>query len=66
MSRNRDREARSRSPLRGALASSNLKKLLDVYGDAGHTKSENAANSGFSSKASVDDDVIHLGSAKWR
>lgn len=66
MPRYRDRETRSRSPLRGALASSNLKKLLHVYGDASQTKSENAANSGFSSKASVDDDVIHLGSVKWR
>lgn len=61
----RDRD-RSRSPARAAPAASNLKKLLDVYGDASHTKSENATNSGFNSKASVDDDVIHLGSARWR
>lgn len=64
-SRGADRD-RSRSPARAAPASSNLKKLLDVYGDASHTKSENATNSGFNSKASVDDDVIHLGSARWR
>ncbi|XP_024394717.1 pre-mRNA splicing factor SR-like 1 isoform X2 [Physcomitrium patens] len=63
--RGADRD-RSRSPGRAAPASNNLKKLLDVYGDASHTKSENATNSGFNSKASVDDDVIHLGSSRWR
>lgn len=64
-SRGVDRD-RSRSPARAAPASSNLKKLLDVYGDASLTKSENATNSGLNSKALFDDDVIHLGSARWR
>ncbi|XP_024401375.1 pre-mRNA splicing factor SR-like 1 [Physcomitrium patens] len=57
---------RSRSPARAAPASNNLKKLLDVYGDASHAKSENDTTSGFNSKASVDDDVIHLGGSRWR
>lgn len=57
---------RSRSPGKSAPASSNLKKLLDVYGDASHTKSENANNSSFHSKPSTDEDVIHLGSSRWR
>ncbi len=56
----------SQSPTKVNTASSNLKKLLDVYGDASDKKSKESNDSSFHSKPGTDEDVIHLGSTRWK
>lgn len=56
----------SGSPTKPSSAPSNLKKLMDVYGDASDTKSKDANDSNFHSKTTSNEDVIHLGNSRWR
>ncbi|CAM6044873.1 unnamed protein product [Sphagnum compactum] len=56
----------SRSPTKVNTASNNLKKLLDVYGDASDKKSKESNDSSLHSKPGTDEDVIHLGSTRWK
>jgi len=58
-------EQSSQSPTNVKPAFNNLKKLLDVYGDASDKKSKDMNDSSFRSKPGTDEDVIHLGSMRW-